>query len=281
MSIWGKIIGGTAGFVIGGGPLGALIGAAAGHFIDRKVEQVRQSEAQDHTFDPSAPPGFKEAIHHARQQAREQMRAAAFATTVVALCAKMAKADGQVSRAEIDAFKRTFNVPPDQMEAVGRLFDEARKTADDFELYARQAASLFSDTPQVLEDLLMALLLIAQADGVIHPAEQALLQRVAEIFAVSPQAWERVRAGAASGGSGGGRASASSGISDPYAVLGVAPTATDSDIKAAYRKLLRENHPDTVIAQGLPEEFVEIATRKMAAINAAWDDIARMRGLKK
>lgn len=281
MSIWGKIIGGAAGFVIGGGPLGALIGAAAGHFIDRKVEQVRQSNAQDHAFDPSAPPGFKEAIHQARQQARDQMRAAAFATTVVALCAKMAKADGQVSRAEVDAFKRIFNVPPDQMEAVGRLFDEARKTADDFELYARQAASLFSDTPPVLEDLLMALLLIAQADGVMHPAEQAFLQRVAEIFAVSPQAWERVRAGAASGGSGNGRASASSGISDPYAVLGVAPTATDSDIKAAYRKLLRENHPDTVIAQGLPEEFVEIATRKMAAINAAWDDIARMRGLKK
>lgn len=126
----------------------------------------------------------------------------------------------------------------------------------------------------------MALMMIAQADGEMHPAEQAFLESVASIFGVSPQAWERVRAGSRSGEAG-GRGTATSGHANPYAVLGVAQNASDEEIKAAYRKLLRENHPDTVIAQGLPEEFVETATRKMAAINAAWDDIARMRGLKK
>lgn len=276
MSIWGKIIGGAAGFAVGG-PLGAVVGAAAGHLFDRGKDLAQQAELQ--AQGRAAPHGanpFAELAGKAREQARQT----AFATAMIVLCAKMAKADGQVSRAEIDAFKQLFKVPPEDMAQVGRLFDQAKQTADGFEVYAQQVAMLLSDTPEVLEDLLTALLLIAQADGKVHPAEQAFLQRVAEIFRISPQAWERVRA-ASGAGAGAGSRGASSGIPDPYAVLGVAPTASDSDIKAAYRKLLRENHPDTVIAQGLPEEFVEVATRKMAAINAAWDDIARMRGIKK
>lgn len=276
MSIWGKIIGGAAGFAVGG-PLGAVVGAAAGHLFDRNKDLAEQAEQQ--ALGRGGASRGAEAFAHLVGKAREQARQTAFATAMIVLCAKMAKADGHVSRAEIDAFKQLFKVPPEEMSKIGALFDQAKQTAEGFEVYAQQVAVLLADTPEVLEDLLTALVLIAQADGEIHPAEQAFLQRVAEIFRVSPQAWERIRA--ATGGAGGGSRGASSGIADPYAVLGVDPTASDSDIKAAYRKLLRENHPDTVIAQGLPEEFVEVATRKMAAINAAWDDIARMRGLKK
>lgn len=258
MSIWGKVIGGAAGFMVGG-PLGALLGAAAGHVYDKsKQPQGDEGQAQG-TFGA----GF--------EQAREQARQVAFTVAVVALGAKMAKADGQVSREEVDAFKRIFRIPPGEAGKVGKLFDEAKQSADDFEVYARQVAGLFRDAPQVLEDLLDALFEIAMADGHLHPAEETFLHRVGEIFGLPPRAWERVRAG---------HRARSQGESDPYAVLGVDRTATDAEVKAAYRTLVRENHPDLLMAQGMPEEFIEVANRKVAAINAAWDEVSRQRGLR-
>lgn len=134
MSIWGKIIGGAAGFAVGG-PLGALVGATAGHLFDRNKDLAERDKAQ--RDGGAAGPGFEHVMH----QAREQVRATAFATATVVLCAKMAKADGHVSREEIAAFKRVFRIPPEQMSQVGKLFDEAKKSADGFEVYAKQIAT--------------------------------------------------------------------------------------------------------------------------------------------
>jgi len=252
MSIWGKVIGGVAGFALGG-PLGALIGAVAGHAVDK----IR-AEAEG----PMRLEGPEEGLGSAAKQV-------AFTIAVIVLGAKMAKADGVVSRAEVEAFKQVFHIPPQEMKNVARIFNQAKRDASGFEPYARQVARLFRDQPAMLEELLAGLFHIAKADGVVHPAELAYLRQVADIFGLDDHAFERVR-GIVVGPE----------EADPYEVIGVGRDATDAEIKSAYRKLIRENHPDTLISQGLPQEFIDLANEKMAGINAAYDRIEKERGLK-
>ncbi len=244
MGIWGKILGGAAGFAIGG-PLGAIVGAVAGHAFDRmRAEQ-----------EPEGAPDL------ARQTA--------FAIAVIVLSAKMAKADGRVTRDEVDAFKQVFHIPPDEMKNVGRLFNQARKDAHGFEPYARQVARMFRDEPAVLEELLGGLFHIARADGVAHPNEVRFLEEVADIFGFDHATFERIRA-----------AHLGAEMADPYTVLGLAHDASDDEVRTTWRRLIREHHPDTLIAQGMPQDFVDVATEEMAAINAAYDTIRAQRGMK-
>jgi DnaJ like chaperone protein len=249
MSIWGKVIGGVAGFAIGG-PLGAILGAVAGHHA---VDKGKASEAG----------GFPGADNNDRQ--------VAFTTAVIVLCAKMAKSDGQVTTDEIAAFKRIFQIPPEEQESVGRLFNEARQEATGFEPYAQQIATLFAHQPAVMEEILGALFVIARADGTIHPAELDFVEKTSRIFGFSPSQFEQLKAIHLGGGEAG---------SDAYEVLGLDRDASDADVKKTYRKLIREYHPDTLIAQGMPQEFIDLANDKMAAINAAYDQIEKERGLK-
>jgi DnaJ like chaperone protein len=251
MSVWGKVIGGVAGFAMGG-PLGALLGAVAGHAVDKMKAQ--EAAAGDAAFD-----GFD-------QDARQ----VAFTTAVIALSAKIAKADGRVSADEIAAFKTIFHIPPEETSHVARIWDEAKRDPGGYEPYAMQIAQLFRHEPAVLEEILGALLHIAKADGVVHPAEMELLQRIAVMFGFNAHGFERLKnihLGA-------------DGEDDPYEILSISRDAGDDEIKKTYRKLIRENHPDTLMAQGVPQEFIDLATEKMAAINAAYDRIEKERGLK-
>jgi len=243
MSIWGKIIGGAAGFALGG-PIGALLGGLAGHAIDRMRATTATAEGQDGT------------------------KQIAFTIGVIVLGAKMAKADGHVSKDEIAAFREVFHVPPEELRNVARVFDLAKKDAAGFEPYARQVARLFESNKTVLEDLLGGLFHIAQADNVIHPAELDYLRRVAGIFGFDDVAFERIKSSYL------GPSDA-----DPYSILGVPHDISDGDLKSAYRRLVREHHPDKAIADGLPPEFIDVANEKLKAINDAYDRIARARGI--
>lgn len=243
MSIWGKVIGGVAGFAVGG-PIGALLGSAAGHIM---VDKRRAAGARG----------------------EDGTKQIAFTIGVIALGAKMAKADGLVTPDEVAAFKEVFRIPPEEMANVGRVFDLARRDAHGFEPYAQQIAGLFKDSPQVLEDLIDGLFHIAKADNVIHPAELEFLEKVSAIFGFDEHEFARIREGHLGPDE-----------ADPYQVLGVSREIGDKDLKAAYRKLIREHHPDTLIAQGLPQEFVDVANDKLAAINVAYDRIEAERGLK-
>jgi len=250
MSIWGKFIGGVAGFALGG-PLGALLGAVAGHALDK----AHGGDGGDGGVGARGLNG--------------EQRQVAFTLAVIALGAKMAKADGQVTRDEVQAFKQLFQIPPGEMGNVAKIFDRAKTSTAGFEIYARQVARLFPHEPAVLEELLGGLFHIAKADGVIHPAEMAYLERVADIFGFDAATFERITA-----------THSMSETMNPYAVLGVDADASDTQIKAAYRKLIHENHPDKLMAQGLPQEFIDLANEKMAAINAAFDTIKKNRGFK-
>lgn len=247
MSIWGKIVGGAAGFALGG-PLGAVLGVVAGHAVDSMRESMGEMPSTD-----------------TRDDATKNV---AFTIGVIVLGAKMAKADGVVTKEEIAAFKQVFHIPESEMKNVGRIFDQARKDARGYEPYARQLAGMFRDNPAVLEELLNGLFHIARADGKVSEAETAYLEDLARIFGLEASQWDRLRA-----------ANTGEPENHPYNILGVDPSASDDEIKAAHRKLVRENHPDRLVAQGMPEEFVETANDKLAAINAAYDKIKKERGL--
>jgi len=242
MSIWGKVVGGAAGFALGG-PLGALLGGLAGHAVDKMRESTAGGEADDAT------------------------KNIAFTIGVIVLGAKMAKADGVVTRDEVGAFKEVFRVPPDELKNVGRVFDQARKDVRGFEPYARQIGRMFRHNPAVLEELIEGLFHIARADGKVTDDELEYLHRVVQIFGLEPARWERLRA-----------ANLTAGDGDPYGVLGVRRDASDAEIKSAHRKLVLENHPDKLVAQGMPAEFVDLANEKLATINAAYDQIRKQRG---
>ena len=274
MSIWGKILGGAAGLAIGG-PIGAVIGAVAGHAYDRYQEEKReQLPSPDPDLWPGAergpdawgePPIFADPA---------ETRRIAFATALIVLGAKLAKVDGVVTRNEIRAFKRVFRIDDGDVGDVARIYNQAKTSAHDFEPYARQISALFGRDPFLLEELLTGLFEVARADGELNPAEVDFLRRVGAIFGFDTAAFELIR----------GRFSATarnlSGSDDAYAVLGLARSASNDDIKQTYRKLVREHHPDRLVAKGLPPEFVEQANRTLAAINAAYDRIEKERNLK-
>ncbi len=248
MGVWGKIIGGTVGLAIGG-PLGALVGAGAGHMMfDRKSGRNEVDDADT--------------------------RQIAFSIAFVTLAAKLAKADGRVTRDEIQVLHQlldTLDVPEEERGTVGEVFNLAKRDARGFEPYARQIAQLLGRDEAMLEDMLGILILICHADGVYHSAEREQIAEIGRIFGFSRDRVRRVELRFDADGGGG--------EGDAYEILGVPADASDDEVKAAYRALLKDNHPDRLMAKGMPEEFVQAANRKMATINAAYDRVAKERGL--
>ena len=190
-----------------------------------------------------------------------------FTIAVIALGAKMAKADGAVSPQEVDAFKEVFQVAPEELANVARVFNMAKKDVAGFEVYAKQVAELFSDQPEVLENVLDSLFHIAKADNVVHESELTYLRAVADIFGLR----EKFRCIKAR--------HIQSGENDPYVILGVDPCVTDDELKRLYREIVKENHPDRHIAAGMPEEMILVANERLAAINSAYEAIVKERAL--
>jgi DnaJ like chaperone protein len=190
-------------------------------------------------------------------------RSVAFTIAVVCLGAKMAKADGRVKVAEVTAFRQVFQIAPEDEAAAARVFNLARQDVAGFETYARRIARMFARQPEVLEDILEGLFHIALADGRYHEDEERFLHRVAEIFGVEPRALAcmEARLGAAREG-------------DPWRVLGVPRDADIATIRARWKALVKQNHPDRMIARGLPLETVNLANARMGAINRAWREIS-------
>jgi len=196
------------------------------------------------------------------------LRQIGFTIGVIALGAKMARVDGEVSEVERAAFREFFEVPPGEEANVERFFDLAKRDVGGFETYARQVAALFPDAPEILENVIEGLFSIAQADGRIDVAEADYLAKVASIFGLPSSRFERAKAAALGAVE-----------CETCVVLGIDPMATDEQIREAWLRQVRANHPDRLMAQGLPEEAIAVANRKLALINDAYDRLRRQRGL--
>jgi DnaJ like chaperone protein len=271
MSYWGRLLGGMAGFAMGG-PFGAVVGAALGHAAE---QGALPRISTNFTFGDGSGP-----LHPARLAAAVGGREQVFAVAVVVLSAKLAKCDGAVARSEIDAFKRQFRIPPESVRDIGRLFDQARDSTADWRPYATQLGQSFADNRGLLEDVLAALFAIARADKPLTRGEHDMLRGIHGAFGLDNLAWDQ--ASGATSRSAGGRGAAGRGGDgevDAYAALGMTPAATDEELRGAWLRLMRENHPDSLAARGVPAEFIARAGDKVARINAAWDRIKRERRL--
>ncbi len=188
-------------------------------------------------------------------------KSVAFTIGMIALGAKMAKADGVVSAAEVAAFSQVFHVPEKDRAAVERVFNLAKQDIAGFETYAGQVAKLFGQKSHVLESVVDGLFHIAKADNVIHPRELDYLEKVADIFGFTGNDWLRIRS----------RHVALK--DDPFEILGISADAKPAEIKKRYKALVKELHPDKQIAAGVPAEMVKLATDRLARINKAYAEL--------
>jgi DnaJ like chaperone protein len=195
-------------------------------------------------------------------------RQVAFSVALIALSAKMAKADGIVMTDEVAAFRNLFTVSASEQKNVDRLFDLASRDVAGYEAYAARIVTYYGGDRQGLEDVVDGLFAIARADGAIHAEELSYLENVATIFGIDGTGFERISARHMLGGEG-----------DPYLILGVERTMAMPEIRRHYVQLVSENHPDRMMARGLPPEAIAIANGRVAAINRAYERIeAEKRG---
>ena len=195
---------------------------------------------------------------------RNPERSVGFTIAVIALGAKMAKADGQVTRDEVAAFRRVFTIPKAEEASAAKVFDLARQDAAGFDAYARKIRAMFKPTDRdVMIDLMEGLFHIAVADRTFHPAEEAFLRSVAQIFGLDDASFRSLRARHVQ--------------DDPYAVLGVDPNASDDVVRKAWRDGVKASHPDVLLARGVPPEAVKLAEDRLRALNTAWEQISKAR----
>ncbi len=194
-------------------------------------------------------------------------RSVAFTIAVIALSAKMAKADGQVTRDEVTAMREVFQIAQEDEPGAARVFNLARQDVAGFEEYARRIKTMFGDGDSCFCDLMEGLFHIAMADGTYHPNEDVFLHRVAEILGLPETEFRALRSRFVPDAD-----------PDPYSVLGVGPDTSLAEARQAWKRLVRESHPDAMIARGVPEEAVKMAEKRIIDLNRAWEEIKGMRG---
>jgi len=189
-------------------------------------------------------------------------RSVGFTIAVIALGAKMAKADGQVTRNEVTAFREVFAIPRAEEANAARVFNLARQDVAGFDLYARKIAAMFGPGDPVLVDLMEGLFHIAVADGDFHPHEDAFLREVGRIFGIDQRCFRSLLS-----------RFVPDAPRDPYDVLRVPHDAALNEIRAAWRQAVRDSHPDRMRARGLPDEALKMAEQRLIDINRAWEEI--------
>jgi DnaJ like chaperone protein len=189
-------------------------------------------------------------------------RSVAFTIGVIALGAKLAKADGTVTRDEVAAFRSVFTIPPADEAHAARVFNLARQDVAGFEAYARKIAALFPPRDPVLHDLMDGLFHVAMADGALHPAEDAYLRAVAGTFGLTDACFRALAARFESGAP-----------ADPFDLLELPRDATLEQARAAYRRMVRESHPDALRARGVPDEAIRLAEDRLKSLNRAWEEV--------
>ncbi|MDC1356095.1 TerB family tellurite resistance protein [Pseudomonadota bacterium] len=239
MSIWGSLLGGVIGFSFGG-PFGALLGSFLGGKISRLSSSKRIS---------------------GQQNAQE-----VFALSLIILSAKLSKADRHVSKEELIAVKDKLQIPDSEIDQVAQIFNKAKDESTGYEPYAKQIAEIFKGNINVLEEVINILFYIAEADGHVSSDEEDMIANIAYIFGLSQKQYQSIK-----------ESRKSSDKLNPYIVLESQPTDDLQIIRKKYIKLSKEHHPDLLMSKGVPVEVINESKNKMRAINAAWDQVQKLK----
>ena len=239
MSIWGSLIGGVVGFSFAG-PIGALIGSMLGG----RISSARRA-------------GFQQSFARPQQ---------VFAIALIILTAKLAKADGKVSKEELIAVKNKLKIPDHEIDQVGKIFNKAKEDSLGYEPYAQQIAQIYRNNPAVLDEVINILFYIAEADGKVSDSEITMIRNIARIFSISQSQFEGIR-----------ESRKGSDKLNPYVVLGCDPNEDFASIRKKYLSLSKKHHPDVLVSKGVPQEVIEESKKKMRAINSAFDQIEKMK----
>ena len=239
MGIWGSLIGGFVGFSFAG-PIGALIGSMVGG----RISSARRSSFQQNFTPP--------------QQV--------FAIALIILTAKLAKADGYVSKEELIAIKDKLKIPEHEIDQVGKIFNKAKEDSLGYEPYAQQITQIYRNNPQVLDEVINILFYIAEADSKVSDSELSMIRNIAKIFGINKSRFEGIR-----------ESRKGSDKLNPYIVLGCSSNDDFATIRKKYLQLSKEHHPDVLMNKGVPQEVIEESKKKMRAINSAFDQIEKMK----
>ena len=239
MSIWGSLLGGVIGFSFGG-PFGALLGS----FLGGKISKLNSSK-----------------IIGNQQNSQE-----VFALSLIILSAKLSKADGHVSKEELIAVKDKLQIPDSEIGQVAKIFNKAKDESTGYEPYAKQIAEIFRGNLNVLEEVINILFYIAEADGHVSNDEETMIANIAYIFGLSQKQYQSIK-----------ESRKTSDKLNPYIVLESQPTDDLKTIIKNYIKLSKEHHPDLLISKGVPVEVINESKNKMRSINAAWDQVQKLK----
>ena len=239
MSIWGSLLGGVIGFSFGG-PFGALLGS----FLGGKISRLSSSKKIS-----------------GQQNAQE-----VFALSLIILSAKLSKADGHVSKEELIAVKEKLQIPDSEIDQVAQIFNKAKDESTGYEPYAKQIAEIFKGNINVLEEVINILFYIAEADGHVSRDEEDMIANIAYIFGLSQKQYQSIK-----------ESRKSSDKLNPYIVLESQQTDDLQIIRKKYIKLSKEHHPDLLMSKGVPVEVINESKNKMRAINAAWDQVQKLK----
>ena len=239
MSIFGSLIGGMIGFSLGG-PFGMLLGSLLGGKISRSRTNSRfNAQAQGQRI---------------------------FALSLIVLSAKLSKADGLVSREELIAVKDKLKIPENEIDQVGKIFNQAKNESTGYEPYAKQIAQFYSGNLNVLEEVINVLFYIAEADGEVSLKELEMIENISKIFGLTNSQFESIK-----------ESRKGSDKLNPYVVLESKPDDNLQTIRKKYLDLSKQHHPDLLLSKGVPEEVIEESKNKMRAINSAWDQIQKLK----
>ena len=239
MSIWGSLIGGFVGFSFAG-PIGALIGSILGG----KISSARRT-------------GFRQSFADSQK---------IFVISLIILTAKLAKADGYVSKEELIAVKQKLKIPNNEIDQVGKIFNKAKVDPLGYEPYARQIAQIYQKNPAVLDEVINILFYIAESDGKVSDSELSMISNIAKIFGLTEDQFKAIR-----------ESRKDSDKLNPYVVLGCTSNDDFTKIRKKYLQLSKEHHPDVLINRGVPNEVIEESKKKMRVINSAFDKIEKMK----
>ena len=252
MGWFGKITFGTLGLFLGW-PLGAIAGAALGHvLVDKGID------AAGLTVDSAQGPQLRRA---------EQTQASYF-ISLFSILGKLSKIDGAVTRDEIavvDGFINNLPISDREKQFARQVFNEAKNSDYSIEDFALQLYQIAQAQPALLISFFDLLFQIAAADGTLHPAEETALKKVKDIFRIDDKQFEDIKA------------IYFKDFDKYYKILNCTPESSNEEIKANYKKLVKDFHPDTIISKGLPEEFIDFASKRFREIHESYEKIRRER----